>query len=63
VYFEAGFAMGLDIDVVWCCKKDKLDTVHFDVNHYNIIVWETEQDLKDKLEKRIEATFGIGPNL
>ncbi|MFC1955968.1 hypothetical protein ACFLWZ_05535 [Chloroflexota bacterium] len=30
VYFEAGFAMGLGIPVVWTCKKDDVDNAHFD---------------------------------
>lgn len=30
VYFEAGFAMGLGIPVIWTCRKDWFDKVHFD---------------------------------
>ncbi len=38
VYFEAGFAMGLGIPVIWLCRKDFVDTIHFDTNQYNHII-------------------------
>jgi hypothetical protein len=61
VYFEAGFAMGLGIPVIWTCRKDHIDDVHFDTRQYNHIVWETPEDLKEKLTYRIEATIPNRP--
>lgn len=58
VYFEAGFAMGLGIPVIWTVREDLIDHVHFDTRQYNHIVWSDEGDLKAKLEKRIGATIG-----
>jgi nucleoside 2-deoxyribosyltransferase len=57
VYFEAGFALGLNIPVIWCCKKDHLKDIHFDTRQYNHIIWENENDLYEKLLDRIEATI------
>lgn len=59
VYFEAGFALGLGIPVVWTCREDHLQGTHFDTRQYNHIVWETPEDLKEKLKNRIEATIPI----
>ena len=57
VYFEAGFAMGLGIPVIWTCKKDDIENAHFDTRQYNHIVWQDAEDLKTKLVNRIEATI------
>ncbi|ULH29221.1 nucleoside 2-deoxyribosyltransferase [Leptospira weilii] len=45
VYFEAGYTMGLGIPVIWSCKVDEIEKVHFDTRQYNHIVWEDEKDL------------------
>jgi ssDNA-binding Zn-finger/Zn-ribbon topoisomerase 1 len=66
VYFEAGFAKGLNLPVVWTCEKDELDKskLHFDVNHYNFLIWEGDklEDFCERLQKRIEAILGQGKN-
>lgn len=61
VYFEAGFTKGLGLPVIWCCKQDDMDMVHFDTNHFNHIVWSDPADLEKKLSIRILATVGSGP--
>jgi hypothetical protein len=61
VYFEAGFAMGLSIPVIWTCRRDLLSQVHFDTNHFNYIDWTDPADLKARLHKRIGAVIGFGP--
>ena len=61
VYFEAGFAMGLNIPVVWTCHQDSLNDLHFDTRQYNHVVWDKPEDLQDKLKKRIAAQLGFGP--
>jgi len=58
VYFEAGFALGLSMPVVWTCRKDDLVNAHFDTRQYNHIDWETPEDLAQRLRQRIEATLG-----
>jgi len=57
VYFEAGFALGLGIDVIWTCREDDKDDLHFDTRQYNHIFWKDEKDLFERLKARIEATI------
>jgi hypothetical protein len=57
VYFEAGFAMGLGIPVIWSCKADDFDDLHFDTRQYNHIRWIDEEDLYHQLYNRIRATI------
>ncbi len=59
VYYEAGFAHGLGLPVIYTCRKDHFDGVHFDTNHYNYIIWESVEELKDKLINRINATVPL----
>ena len=58
VYFETGFAIGLGLQVIWTCRKDHIEELHFDIRQYNCIDWETERDLAQRLQQRIEAMFG-----
>lgn len=62
VYFEAGFALGLGLPVIWTVRKDALEGVHFDNRQYNFVVWEQDKlsDFKTALQNRIEATLGRG---
>jgi hypothetical protein len=57
VYFEAGFAMGLGRPVIWSCREDDFDNVHFDTRQYNHIVWKEPGDLRVQLTDRIKATI------
>ena len=61
VYYEAGFAHGLDLTVIFTCRQDKLKLVHFDTSHFNHIAWVSYEDLKTRLQQRIERLFGRGP--
>jgi nucleoside 2-deoxyribosyltransferase len=63
IYFEAGFALGLGISVIWLVRKDQLADVHFDTRQYNFISWSENawDSLRDRLRYRIEATIGRGP--
>jgi nucleoside 2-deoxyribosyltransferase len=56
VYFEAGYAKGLGLPVIWTCRQDWMDSLHFDTEHYNHIVWTTPDELRTKLSNRIAAT-------
>ena len=51
----------LDIPVIFTCRKDVLNQVHFDTRQYNHIVWEKPEELREKLAKRIAAVVGDGP--
>lgn len=64
VYYEAGFAHGLGLPVIFTCRKDVIDKglIHFDTRQYNHIVWETPDELRKRLAERIAATIGDGPS-
>jgi len=55
VYFEVGFAMGLGIPVVWTCKKDDVENAHFDTRQQQHLLWETPEELREKLTNHIAA--------
>lgn len=57
VYFEAGFAMGLGIPVIYTCRESDIDSCHFDTRQYNHITWNNPDELKTKLINRIRATI------
>lgn len=61
VYYEAGFAHGLDMPVIFTCRADAIKKVHFDTRQYNHIKWETPEELRTLLAQRISATIGDGP--
>lgn len=56
VYFEAGFALGLGIPVIWTVREQDLSAVHFDTRQYNHIVWTSPAELRERLRDRILAT-------
>lgn len=62
VYFEAGFAKGLGLEVFWSCREDEVDNLHFDIRQYNCITWKADQleEFKSKIINRIEAVLGHG---
>lgn len=63
VYYEAGFAQGLGIPVIWCVRADQIGDVHFDTRQFNHITWSTPSELREKLAARIAASVGWGPHL
>ena len=65
VYYEAGFAYGLGREVIYACRSDFVEALHFDTRQYNHIVWEEDKlsDFRKALKHRIEATIGRGPKV
>ena len=61
VYYEAGFAHGLDIPVIFTCRNDVIEHVHFNTRQYNHIVWENPIQLRERLTNRIAKVIGEGP--
>ena len=61
VYYEAGFAHGLGLPVIFTCNIKSEKILHFDTSHYNHIFWTTTQELREKLKNRILAVVGEGP--
>jgi len=62
VYYEAGFAHGLNIPVIYTCREDCLGDIHFDTRQFNHLTWNTPEDLRANLAKRISAVLGDGPH-
>jgi hypothetical protein len=63
VYFEAGFAMGLNIPIIWTCKDTSIKDLHFDTRQYPHILWKDSADLYTQLKARIGALIGDGPKV
>jgi hypothetical protein len=57
VYFEAGFAKGLGRKVIWTCREDERDKLHFDTKHLGHVFWRTPDDLRVKLAESIRANI------
>ena len=64
VYYEVGFAQGLDIPVIFTCRDDQLDDLHFDTNHFLHLSWPRghAEALIEPLKNRILANIGEGPH-
>ena len=61
VYFEAGFAFGLNIPVIYTCREDAIEQIHFDTRQYHHTAWSRPEDLRRDLKNRILALIGEGP--
>jgi nucleoside 2-deoxyribosyltransferase len=53
VYFEAGYALALRKSILWLCREDDIENLHFDTRQYQHIVWSTEVDLAGRLEEKL----------
>ena len=57
VYYEAGLAHGLGMDVIFTCRKDKVGKLHFDIRQYLCITWQKDKlaNFQQELTERIVA--------
>ena len=58
VYYEAGVAYGLGLEVIYSCRKGLEKELNFDTRQNYHILWETPEDLRAELRKRIGARVG-----
>lgn len=63
VYFEVGYAMGMNIPAILTCKKDDGGNNSFNLRQFNCIDWANAEDLCQQLVRRIERVVGHGPVL
>jgi len=66
-YWEAGYAQGLGRPIIRCCKNEwfvsegkklrKDNPLHFDVKHYNTLLWEDHEHLIKMLKDNIRANI------
>ena len=61
VYYEAGFAHGMGIPVIFTCRKDVLEEIHFDTRQYNHIVWERPTQLQERFESASAPSSAMAP--
>ena len=61
VYLEAGFARGLGIPVINCCRASELDDSHFDTKQLNHVLWSNPEEMRKRLYNRIMGSIGPGP--
>ena len=61
VYYEAGFAHGLGLPVIFTCHRGSIGKLHFDTRQFNHIVWESPSELQRQLIHRIGSVLGDGP--
>ncbi|KAA9340733.1 hypothetical protein [Adhaeribacter soli] len=55
VYFEAGYALGRGLKVIYTCRRDWFSQCHFDINHFPHLIYETPAQLRYGLINKIEA--------
>lgn len=58
VYYEAGYAMGLGLPVIWSVRDDCQEDMHFDTKQYRHIIWSTPERLAEELEASVIASIG-----
>lgn len=58
-YWEAGYAEGLGMQVIYICEKDKFDrlSTHFDTNHHLTVKWKDDPDSLKKFAEELKATI------
>ena len=63
VYYEAGYAHGMNIEVIFLCREDITNKIHFDTRQHKHIEWEEGKlgELREKLANRIASVVGDGP--
>lgn len=55
VYFESGYALGLNKPVIYICREKDFNDVHFDVKQLQHIIYKDAEELEKKLSDKIEA--------
>ncbi|MFA6137666.1 MAG: hypothetical protein WC667_06220 [Sulfurimonas sp.] len=55
VYFEAGFAMGMNIPIIWTCQEGHEDSMSFDTRQFPHIIWKNKDDLVKQVIDRIKV--------
>lgn len=55
VYFEAGYALGRGLPVIYMVSKDDFENTHFDINHFPLLIYGDNAELKKMLSEAIQA--------
>ncbi|MBV6440401.1 MAG: hypothetical protein DYG98_12795 [Haliscomenobacteraceae bacterium CHB4] len=54
-YFEAGYALGRGLPVIYTCRNDHFEDIHFDLKNMQIIKYATPEELREALSLKIQA--------
>ena len=55
VYFEAGYGLGRGKKVIYSCQRTHFDNLHFDLNHFPFLIYDTNHEFKEMLENKIQS--------
>lgn len=58
VYFEAGYAIGRGTQVIWTCREDDVDNLHFDTRQFRHLLWDDLEEFREELENVIRVVVG-----
>ena len=56
VYYEAGYAKAAGKTVIFTCKEDDFESVHFDIKQTQMVIWNNESTLTEKLFNQIKGS-------
>ncbi len=60
VYYEAGFANGINRPVIWTCRDDDKANIHFDTRQFPHLFWRAPEDLALQVENMVMGLLGPG---
>ena len=52
-YYECGYAHALGREIIFVIRKG--ESIHFDLSTHRFIQWDTEDELRRKLRRRLDA--------
>jgi hypothetical protein len=55
VYFEAGYALGRGLKVIYCCEEKDFKKSHFDLKPFSHILYSSTEELQKRLKYKIDA--------
>ena len=68
VYYEAGFAYGLRLEIIYSCQRQQFEQwgAAFDIQQRDMLQWDSDRleradGFRQRLQNRIEARLSIGP--
>lgn len=59
VYFEAGYALGRGMEVIYTCHQDSFQDAHFDTNRYPHLLYSSPSELRTLLIDKIEVAIKL----
>ncbi|MBP6812999.1 MAG: hypothetical protein KA138_15830 [Saprospiraceae bacterium] len=54
-YFEAGYALGRGLKVIYTCREDHFEEIHFDLKSMQIVRYSSPEELREALSLKIQA--------